>query len=146
MAHSHVTWRIHMRNVTHWRMRLDFFTSVTWLIHMWHNSFTFDMTHSHMKCRIHMWLDSFICDMTHSYVTCRIRIWNAAFICDLTHSHVAFHMCDVNEFPCTRAMISWTRDTQHMWHDSLTSDVTWLSHISHNYLRHALLLLIVHAQ
>ena len=50
---------------------------VTWLIHMWHDSFICGMSH-----------DSFMCDMTHSCEAWLIHMWHDSFICDMTHSYV----------------------------------------------------------
>ena len=41
----------------------------TWLIHIRHDSFIWDMTHSYKTWLIHIRHDSFISDMTHSYKT-----------------------------------------------------------------------------
>jgi len=88
MTHAYVTWLIHV-----WR---DSFTSdvthayVTWLIHMWHDSCIWDMTHTCVTWLIDMWCDSFISDVTHACVTWLIHMWRDSFIHDVTHSHVTW--------------------------------------------------------
>jgi len=78
MIHSHMTYHIHMCDITHSHVWHDSFTYVTWLILMC------DVTHSQV------WHDSFICvawllhtcDMTHS------RVWHDSFTCVTWPSHV----------------------------------------------------------
>ena len=101
---------------------------ITWLIHVWLDTFIRDRSYSYVTWLVHMWHDSFICDalicdMTHSYVTWLIHMWPDSFICDMTHS------CDM-----TRSYVTWL---VHMWHDSSIcimthSCMTWLVHMWHD--------------
>jgi len=91
VTQSYVTWLIRMCGMTHSYVWHDWFTCVTWLIHMWHDVisdengltdgifspgaiFFCDMTCwnvtwlIHIIWLIHMWHDSFTCDVT-LYVT-----------------------------------------------------------------------------
>jgi len=64
------------------------FLCVTWLIPLWRDSFTCDMTNWCLTWLIHMWNNSFLRDVTLSYVTWVIPTWHDSFRCDMTHSYV----------------------------------------------------------
>ena len=83
---------------------------VTWLIHVWRDSFACDITHSCVMWLIHVWHDSFICDVTHSWVTWLIHVCYDSFMCVMTQSYVTWPIHDI-----------WIIQ---VWHDSFMCDVT----------------------
>jgi len=82
-THSYMTWLIHM---WHDSFKHDVpYVYVTWLVHTLHGSFTRDMTRLLFfflsgTVAVHMWLDLFIRGTTHLHVTRFVYIWHD-FIC-----------------------------------------------------------------
>jgi len=122
------------------------------LIHLWHDSLIYDMTHSRAMthfsatCRTHLWRSSFIYDMTHSHMTWRTRRWSDSFMCVmeslllardkpvyvqwLIRSWHTWFICDMTH--------SFVTQLIYMWHDSFVRDttglcVTWLFRSWHNW-------------
>jgi len=112
---------------------------MTWLFHIWRDSFTCDLTH--LVCNpvtlalssvSPLWYDSFICDMTHSYVTCLIRTRYDSFICnvnrpcetwlihtrDMTHSYLTWLIHACRNLLIRDMTHSFVTSLIHMWHDS----------------------------
>jgi len=114
---------------------------VTWLIHVWRDSFACDITHSCVMWLIHVWHDSFICDVTHSCVTWLIHVCYDSFMCVMTQSYVTWpiHVWHMNHSSVTWLIHVWRdpfmRDIWliHAWHDSfmcdMTDKVTWISRL-----------------
>jgi len=128
VTRSYLQWLVHMCHdsftcdVTHTRYDSWMCDMPSGDIHVWRDLFICAMTHSHVTWRIDTRYDSWICDMAHAYVTWPIYVWRDSFIWDVTHSYGKSH-----------THLLWL---DHIWRDSCIFGMThsygtWLIHMSH---------------
>ena len=158
MTHSCVTWLIPMWLTQSHVWHCSFVTGgqmcssyVTWLIHVWHDSFLFDwldhmcdIAHSWQvgKCVLHMCHDVFIFDTTPSHGWRSLLMTDGQIFGACRHRTKIVHMCDIAHvwqmgkglrLAGTTLRVIWLNDMCNMthsyvWYDSLIC-VTCLIHM-----------------
>jgi len=140
MTASCVTWLIQVwLSLIH--ISIQTFVCVIWISHVWHESFTWDMTHSSVIWLIHVWHNLFmcvtwifhVCGMTLSRVPWLNHAWHDSFMyhscmCSMTHPFVTrlSHTRDkTDSHLCQNDSYSWQDDSYFWQNDSYSWQGKW---------------------
>jgi len=100
---------------------------VTWLLHVRHDIFTWDMKSTHGTWNLHMGLEIFTWDLKSSHGTWNLHMGPEIFTWDLKSSHGTWNLHmghEIFTWDMTPAYVTWLKWRIHFWNNFFTWDST----------------------